>query len=327
MVKMKDKTSADKPRIGITMGDPNGIGPEIIVKSLLCSEIQEMCLPIVYGDVEVMNEAKRLVGFKNEFNIKNLSNLSIDQLGIGKANASAGGASVIYIKEAVKSALEGRLDAIVTAPISKESIHLAGFRYPGHTELLNELTDAGEVAMMFDGSEFRVVLVTIHCALSQVPKLITEERVFNTIGLTNRSLIDLFRISEPRIVVCGLNPHAGEAGAFGNEESLHIAPAVEKARRMGINVTGPMPSDTLFYMARQGRWDAVIAMYHDQGLIPFKMISFNEGVNVTLGLPIVRTSPDHGTAFDIAWKGKADPSSMISAIKLAVRLVKNKKKN
>lgn len=327
MVKMKDKTSADKPRIGITMGDPNGIGPEVIAKSLSCSEIQEICLPIVFGDNEIMNEARRLVGLTNEVVTEGISNLRFQELTIGKPDRRAGGVSISYIKEAVKNTLEGELDAIATAPISKESIHLAGFRYPGHTELLKELTDAGEVAMMFDGREFRVVLVTIHCALSQVPKLITEERVFNTIGLTNRSLIDLFRISEPRIVVCGLNPHAGEAGAFGNEESLHIAPAVEKARGMGINVTGPMPSDTLFYIARQGKWDAVIAMYHDQGLIPFKMISFNEGVNVTLGLPIIRTSPDHGTAFDIAWKGKADPSSMISAIKLAVRLVKNKKKN
>jgi 4-hydroxythreonine-4-phosphate dehydrogenase len=178
--------------------------------------------------------------------------------------------------------------------------------------------------MMFEGGRFRVVLVTIHCALSEVPRLINQGKILATIELTHESLISLFGVPEPEIVVCGLNPHAGEAGAFGNEEILHIAPAIVRAREKGIDVSGPMPADTLFYYALQGRWDAVIAMYHDQGLIPFKMVSFDEGVNVTLGLPIIRTSPDHGTAYDIAWKGKANPSSMIAAIKVAISLVKNK---
>jgi len=177
---------------------------------------------------------------------------------------------------------------------------------------------------LFEGGEFRVVLVTIHCALSEVPKLITQDRVFNAIELTHNSLVELFNIRSPKIVVCGLNPHAGESGIFGNEETEHIIPAVRRATDLGIDVTGPLPADTIFYRARKGIWDAVISMYHDQGLIPFKMLSFDDGVNVTLGLPIIRTSPDHGTAFDIAWEGKANPSSMIAAIMVAARLARNR---
>ncbi|HSE83956.1 MAG TPA: 4-hydroxythreonine-4-phosphate dehydrogenase PdxA, partial [Thermodesulfobacteriota bacterium] len=293
-------------------------------KALLCSELQDLCTPLIFGDLKIVEEAKRLAGVNNEFDVINISNFSKADLTPGRATERGGQASLEYIKEAVQFALQGRIDAVVTAPISKESIHLAGSKYPGHTEMLRDLTGASNVAMMFEGGRFRVVLVTIHCALSEVPRLITKDRVLSTIELTNESLIRLFGIKEPKIVVCGLNPHAGEAGAFGNEESLHIVPAIEEARRRGINVTGPLPADTLFYYANQGKWDAVVAMYHDQGLIPFKMLSFDDGVNVTLGLPIIRTSPDHGTAYDIAWKGKANPSSMIAAIKVAVKLVENR---
>ncbi|HEX3034279.1 MAG TPA: 4-hydroxythreonine-4-phosphate dehydrogenase PdxA [Thermodesulfobacteriota bacterium] len=315
-----------KPVIGIAMGDPNGIGAEVIVKALLCSELQGLCTPLVFGDLEIVDEAKKVAGVNSEFDIVNVANFSKSDLIPGRATRHGGEASLEYIKEAVRFALQGKVDAVVTAPISKESIHLAGSKYPGHTEMLRDLTGASNVAMMFEGGRFRVVLVTIHCALSEVPRLITKDRVLSTIELTNESLIHLFGIKEPKIVVCGLNPHAGEAGAFGNEESLHIIPAIEEARRRGINATGPLPADTLFYYANQGKWDAVVAMYHDQGLIPFKMLSFDDGVNVTLGLPIVRTSPDHGTAYDIAWKGRANPSSMIAAIKVAIRLVKNRDK-
>ncbi len=315
----------DKPIIGITMGDPNGIGAEVIVKALLCSEIQGLCTPLVFGDIKIVEGAKKLVGASNEINVINVSKLDKEGLSPGRHNRNAGEVSLLYIKEAVRFAMAGEIAAIVTAPISKESIHLAGAKYPGHTEMLQELTGAKRVAMMFEGGRFRVVLVTIHCALSTVPKLINDERILSTIELTHESLIKLFRIPEPRIVVSALNPHAGEGGAFGNEEGLHIVPAIQKAKKHGINVTGPMPADTLFYHAAKGKWDAVIAMYHDQGLIPFKMLSFDDGVNVTLGLPIIRTSPDHGTAYDIAWRGKANPSSMISAINVAVRLAKNKR--
>jgi len=324
MQESRDIKSDEKTTIGITMGDPNGIGPEIIIKSLCSSEIQRICSPVIYGDVAILNEAKRLSKINNEIKIINVTNLDKSDLSTGNPSAKGGAASILYIKEAVKHALEGVIDAIVTAPISKESIHLAGSIYPGHTEMLRDLTGAQNVAMLFEGGGFRVVLVTIHCALSEVPKLITQESVFDNIELTHNSLIELFNILCPKIVVCGLNPHAGESGIFGNEEIEHIIPAVRKAKDLGIDVTGPLPADTIFYRARQGVWDAVIAMYHDQGLIPFKMVYFNDGVNVTLGLPIVRTSPDHGTAFDIAWRGKADPSSMIAAIRVAVKLVKNR---
>lgn len=315
-----------KPIIGITMGDPNGIGAEVIVKALLCSELQNLCKPLVFGDASILEKAKDVAGVRTEINIVNIANFDITRLSPGHTDKQAGQASIAYIKEAAQYALKGKIDAIVTAPISKESIHLAGAKYPGHTEMLQEFTGAKRVAMMFEGGRFRVVLVTIHCALSDVPRLINEEKILSTIELTNEALINLFSIPEPRIVVSALNPHAGEAGAFGNEEALHIIPAINKARTKGINVTGPMPADTLFYYATQAKWDAVIAMYHDQGLIPFKMLSFDDGVNVTLGLPIIRTSPDHGTAYDIAWRGKANPSSMIAAIKVAVRLVQNKRK-
>jgi 4-hydroxythreonine-4-phosphate dehydrogenase len=313
-----------KPAIGITMGDPNGVGAEVIAKALLCSEIQNLCSPVVFGDLKILEEAKKIVGIGNEVTVISVTELERSKLSHGRPTKYSGEASLTYIKEAVRFALTGQIDAVVTAPISKEAIHLAGSKYPGHTEMLRDLTGAKNVAMMFEGGRFRVVLVTIHCALSDVPRLITEEKILSTIELTNESLLHLFGISEPKIVVSALNPHAGEAGAFGNEESLHITPAIKRAKEKGVNVMGPVPADTLFYQALQGKWDAVIAMYHDQGLIPFKMLSFDDGVNVTLGLPIIRTSPDHGTAYDIAWKGRANPSSMIAAIKVAVRLVKNK---
>jgi 4-phospho-D-threonate 3-dehydrogenase / 4-phospho-D-erythronate 3-dehydrogenase len=316
--------SHGKPKVGITMGDPSGIGAEIILKSLFCSEIQGICSPVIYGDAGILNEAKTLTGIKMELEIISVTNLDKNDLIIGNPSLKGGEASILYIREAVRHALEGRIDAIVTAPISKESIHLAGSIYPGHTEMLKDLTGARNVAMLFEGGEFRVVVVTIHCALSEVPKLITQDRVFDTIELTHNSLVELFNIPNPKIVVCGLNPHAGESGIFGSEEIEHIIPAVRKAKDLGIDVTGPLPADTVFYRARQEIWDAVIAMYHDQGLIPFKMLSFDDGVNVTLGLPIIRASPDHGTAFDIAWRGRANPSSMVAAIKVAVRLARNR---
>lgn len=313
-----------KPIIGITMGDPNGIGPEIIVQSLSNAEIQGLCESVVFGDSEIIQAAADKTGSSTNFKVENCSGFGKKDLNPGTVDKKAGLASLDYISAAVNSALARDIDAMVTAPISKESTHLAGSRYPGHTEMLQDLTSADEAVMMFEGGRFKVMLVTIHTALSEVPGLITKDKVLSTIRITYESLIDLFKIAEPKIVVCGLNPHAGESGAFGDEEINHIVPAVKQAREMGINIEGPLPADTLFYYANQGKWDAVVAMYHDQGLIPFKMVSFNEGVNITLGLPIIRTSPDHGTAYDIAWRGKADPSSMIAAIKVAALLAINK---
>lgn len=312
-----------KPIIGITMGDPNGIGPEIIVKALNGLETGKQYVPLVFGSAQVIEEAKKLTGLNVLCETADPRVFSEEDLKPGKVDRKAGEASLRYIRDAVMAAVKGEIDAVVTAPISKESTHLAGSEFPGHTEMIKELTGSENAVMMFEGGRFRVVLVTIHNAISEVPELITKERILKIISITDQSLKKQFNIPRPKLVVCGLNPHAGEAGAFGREEIDHIKPAVTEAAQEGIDVEGPLPADTLFYYANQGKWDAVIAMYHDQGLIPFKMLSFNEGVNVTLGLPIVRTSPDHGTAFDIAWKNAADPSSMIAAIKVAIRLASN----
>jgi 4-hydroxythreonine-4-phosphate dehydrogenase len=309
-----------KPVIGITMGDPNGVGPEVVSKAISSIDLKGLCDFIIFGNKKIMQKA----GCSSDAKIIECSDFVLENLEPGALDKKAGQASLEYIRSAVKSALADEIDAIVTAPISKESTHLTGSKYPGHTEMLKDLTGSNQAIMMFEGSKFKVMLVTIHEALSNVPKLISQEKVFSTINITYESLTNLFKITEPKIVVCGLNPHAGESGAFGDEEIKHIIPAVEKAKEKGINIDGPLPADTLFYHAYHGKWDAVIAMYHDQGLIPFKMISFDDGVNITLGLPIIRTSPDHGTAFDIAWKGIANPSSMTAAIKAAIELARNK---
>ncbi len=304
------------------MGDPNGVGPEVVVKTLSHPDVAGSCEIVIFGDRGIMEKAA-------DSSLPNITVIEPSEFGEGDLkpgfiDKKAGQASLDYIQAAVESAMAGNIDAVVTAPISKESTHLAGSTYPGHTEMLKDLTGAEQAVMMFEGSVFKVMLVTIHEALANVPDLITKDSVLSTIKISHDALVRLFRIAEPKIVVCGLNPHAGESGVFGREEIDHIIPAVEEAKELGIDLDGPLPADTLFYYANQGKWDAVVAMYHDQGLVPFKMISFNDGVNITLGLPIIRTSPDHGTAFDIAWKGSADPSSMVEAVKAAVRLVQNK---
>lgn len=311
-----------KPIIGITMGDPNGVGPEVTVKAISSNEIKDLCEIVIFGDTGIIEKVSD--NSITDLKIVNCSEFGVEDLKPSTLDRKSGQASLDYITTAVNAALANEIDAIVTAPISKESTHLAGSKYPGHTEMLKDLTNSDESVMMFEGQKFKVMLVTIHEALTDVPKLISKQRVLSTINLTHKSLVKLFKIEDPKIVVCGLNPHAGESGAFGNEEIDHIIPAVEEARDNGINIEGPLPADTLFYYANQGKWDAVVAMYHDQGLIPFKMVSFDDGVNITLGLPIIRTSPDHGTAFDIAWKGVSSPKSMIAAIKVAAQLAINK---
>jgi len=312
---------AKKPVIGITMGDPNGIGPEIVVKSVLSDEVLSICSPVIYGSKSVLRKAELDCGLTIDCEIRDEGNFDNLKIKPGVVDKIAGESSLFFIRKAVQDAMEKKIVAVVTAPISKESTHLAGSIYPGHTEMLKDLTNADNAVMLFEGGPFKVALVTIHSALSEVPGLITKEKVLSTICICDKDLREKYGIVEPRISVCGLNPHAGEAGAFGNEEIDEIIPALEAAVNKGINVTGPLPADTLFYRAQRGEWDLVLAMYHDQGLIPFKMLAFDTGVNVTLGLPVVRTSPDHGTAFDIAWKGIAKPTSMIEAIKAAVRLI------
>lgn len=253
---------------------------------------------------------------------------SIDLIDIGtmikglpknRPTVEGGSACTGYIKKAVELALNRQVDGIVTAPISKEALKMVGVKWPGHTEMLADLTRTKDYAMMLAGGPLKVILVTIHTALRNVPDLITRQRVLKTIRLAKKAC-DMLKIRNPRIAVAGLNPHAGEAGIFGDEEKKKIVPAMAKARKEGIPVSGPYPPDTIFHKAYKGEVDIIVCMYHDQGLIPLKMIAFDKGVNVTIGLPFVRTSPDHGTAYDIAWKGIADPSSMIEAIKLAAKL-------
>ncbi len=307
-----------KPLIGITMGDPNGIGPEVIVKALQSEEVLGICDPVIYASESVIRKAETAFGLTVNCKIEDKDKFKNLEVNEGATDRAAGESSLFYIEEVVKDALDNKIDAVVTAPISKESTHLAGSIYPGHTEMLKDLTGAEEAVMLFEGGPFKVALVTIHTALSKVPGLITKDKILTTLSVCDKDLREKFGIDNPHISVCGLNPHAGEAGAFGREEIEEIIPAVSEASGNGINVEGPFPADTLFYSANKGEWDMVLAMYHDQGLIPFKMLAFDTGVNVTLGLPIIRTSPDHGTAFDIAWKGTANPRSMVEAIKSAV---------
>lgn len=313
-----------KPKIAVTLGDPCGIGPEIVAKVVSSEETRRVCEPIIFGGKEIFSKACELISpNKNDgIEVVDCEGPGFDDLRPGEIDSEAGRQSLSAIERAVEYANSGRADAVVTAPINKKAIQLAGSPYPGHTEMLKEMTGAENAVMMFESGDFRVALVTVHCALKDVPPLVTESAVFSTISVCAAGLKERFGIESPKFVVCGLNPHAGENGEFGSEEIEHIAPAVIRASAAGLDVSGPLPADSVFYGAVEGKWDAVIAMYHDQGLAPFKMLSFYRGVNITLGLPIVRTSPDHGTAFDIAWSGMADPRSMQEAVKTAVRLAK-----
>ena len=322
-------------KIAITMGDPAGIGPEVILRALFqSSEMRDFCIPVVIGDRVVMEEAVSLSGLSVKLNIIRTPEEarhtpgSIDMIDLALLNsfqkkmptAEGGRASAAYIRKAVELAVNKQVDAMVTAPISKEALKMAGMNWPGHTEMIAELTGTKDYAMMLAGGPLRVILVTIHTALRNVPDLVTKEKVLKTIRLAKKAC-SMLGIGHPRIAVAGLNPHAGEAGIFGDEETREIVPAIEAAAREGISATGPFPPDTVFHKAYKGEVDIVVCMYHDQGLIPLKMIAFDKGVNVTIGLPIIRTSPDHGTAYDIAWSGKADPSSMIEALKLASHMI------
>jgi 4-hydroxythreonine-4-phosphate dehydrogenase len=286
------------PRIGITVGDPAGIGPEIAVKAAADLRVLEVCEPRLYGP-----HGDAVGAFTR-----------------GQVSAEAGRAAYDAIVAAVGDARAGTIDAIATAPINKEAFSLAGLPWKGHTDLLAHLTGTPRVAMMFYAEELRVVLATIHVPIADVPRLLTRELVDVIIDLTAREM-PRFGYPRPRLALAGLNPHAGEHGVIGHEDEAVLRPAVEAAAARGIAVTGPWPGDTVFGRAARGEFDAVIACYHDQGLIPVKLLAFGRAVNVTLGLPIVRTSVDHGTAFDIAGRGVADPSSLIEAVRLAARLV------
>jgi 4-hydroxythreonine-4-phosphate dehydrogenase len=309
-------------KIAITIGDPAGIGPEITLKALLSDEIKQICKPLLIGDRSVIEDAIESMGIP--FDLETIEMLSIGAIkdrnfAKCKATAESGRACVSYIKKAVELASFKIVDAVVTAPITKESLKMAGFAWRGHTEMLAELTGTKDYAMMLCGGPLRVILVTIHTALKNVPQMISKERVLKTIILAKKAC-NMMGIENYKIAVAGLNPHAGEAGIFGDEEMNIITPAIQEAEKIGISVSGPYPPDALFHRAYNGEFDIIVCMYHDQGLIPIKMIAFDKGVNITVGLPFVRTSPDHGTAYDIAWKGIASPSSMIEAIKMAAHL-------
>jgi len=302
------------------MGDAAGIGPEVIVKSVKI--ISQFCEPVLICDGAFLeSQAKKFRADISGAAIVDLNNIK-KPVRSGKVSAVAGRAAYEYIVEAVSQALVEDVSAVVTAPINKESFSRAGVNFPGHTELLAALTGTREFAMMLCGGGLRVVLVTTHAALKEVPALITQKQVLSKIGLTFDYLKNGIKISRPRIGVAGLNPHAGDGGIFGTEERKVIIPAIKAARakyRRGV-IAGPVAPDSLFYKAKRGEYDAVVCMYHDQGLVALKMEAFEEGVNVTLGLPIIRTSPDHGTAFDIAGKGRADTSSFVEAVKMAAKL-------
>jgi 4-hydroxythreonine-4-phosphate dehydrogenase len=339
-----------KVPIAITMGDAAGIGPEIIVKALGRKDLRRRALPIVVGDAATMEQALSIA--KSNLKIQpiteveqakddpalipvvDLKNIDLPRLRHGRVDPMPGKAAVEYIQKAVALAMEGRVGAVVTAPIHKEAINKAGFHYAGHTELLSHLTGTKEYCMLLAHGDFRVSHVTTHASMRNCCDRIKKERVFTVIRLTHEFLRQL-GIENPRIGVAGLNPHSGEDGLFGDEEKKEIIPAIEEARGKGWNVEGPVPPDTVFTKMKGKQYDAVVAMYHDQGHIAVKLVGFSmkpggkewdkmSGINMTLGLPIIRTSVDHGVAFGKAGEGRANPQSMVDAIKLAIQLAGKK---
>lgn len=336
MAHRNERKKADVPLLGITMGDAAGIGPEVIARSLTPPEAGLRCRCIIYGDREVfssqlgdlkLNVPFRCVESPEEaasagagVSLLHCPRFPMSRVNYGKMDARAAANAVGYIEQATAHALSSRIDALVTAPINKASIRRAGFPLDGHTNYLAEKSGVSDYAMMFVGGGLRVVLMTVHIPLAAVSEKITQPAALAKIRLTHRYLRAWFGIEEPRIAVCGLNPHAGEEEMFGKEEIERLLPAISTAESEGIAVSGPYPADTVFNRCRGGEFDVVIAMYHDQGLLPVKLLAFNDGVNITIGLPFVRTSPDHGTAYDIAGKGVAHPGSMTSAILLAAEI-------
>ena len=340
---MSDK----RPLIGISVGDPAGIGPEITAKALNENEIYEICRPLAVADLKVMEEAIRFSGLSlgtrkvekpaegayeyGTIDVLDLDNVDMSRLEYKTVAAMSGRASFEYIEKVIKLAMAGEIDATVTGPIHKEAINAAGLHYAGHTEIYADMTGTKDYSMMLTDGDFRVAHVSTHVSLREACDRVKKERVLKVIELADRTLKKI-GIAKPRIAVAGLNPHAGEHGLFGNEDDEEIYPAVEEAKKMGINTEGPIPADTVFSKMQGGQYDIAVVMYHDQGHIPTKLIGFNydekskswlsmSGVNVTLGLPIIRASVDHGVAFGKAGEGRANPESMIQAIKMAIMLI------
>lgn len=325
-----------RPCLAITLGDPAGIGPEVILKALAHAEIYEQCRPLVIGDQRILQRAAAWVGSPplafdlvtdpaagaytpGRLTLLDRHNADPATIRPGQVAAAAGAAAVDYVCTACDLALAGQVDAVVTAPLNKEAMNLAGHHFAGHTELLAERTGATKVSMLLTGPKLRVVHVSTHVALAEAIRRVTRQRVEEVIDLAHRSCVAL-GIPQPRIAVAGLNPHASEGGLFGDQEEREIVPAVQAARARGLTVSDPLPGDTVFLRATKGEFDIVVAMYHDQGHIPMKLLAFDSGVNVSIGLPIIRTSVDHGTAFDIAGTGRASEESMLAAIEVAVQM-------
>jgi len=321
------------PRIGITMGDPAGIGPEVVLKAVAEEEVRRICIPVIIGDAQLLAHTARTLDLQSGYDIVRADEpfpehsepviYHLDNIGgfiePGIESGTAGKAAGGYIEAAVELCAAGSIDAVATAPINKRALFLGGYSFPGHTEFLAHLTGAEEYAMAFVAGNLRIVLLSTHVPLAEAIRLVERDRIVKRVNLTNREL-QRWGIEKPRIAVAALNPHGAEGGLFGVEEASEIIPAIDACRRDEINVQGPFSADTVFLRASRGEFDAVVACYHDQAMIPVKCLSFGEAVNVTLGLPFIRTSVDHGTAFDIAGKGLAEHSSMVAAIKLAAEL-------
>jgi len=330
-----------KPIVGITMGDPVGVGPELVCRALASPELYRFCRPVVFGDAGVLAAAQKIAACGREIaeiqdpeaascgperiNVLSISRLKPGEFRWAQPSSATGQAMIDYITAGIDQALEGTIAALATGPINKTAMKMAGSPFHGHTELLAHRSSAAGYAMMMAGPRLRVVPATIHVPIQKVPQLIDKDLLLSTLEIMDHGLKERFGIRRPRIAVAGLNPHAGESGMFGDEETAVIEPAVSCAVNAGLDVVGPLPPDTLFYYAVDGPWGASLCMYHDQGLIPFKMIHFSDGVNTTLGLPIIRTSVDHGTAYDIAGTGKADAGSFIAAIRMAAFQAENRR--
>ena len=329
-------TDSYRPLLAITLGDPAGIGPEVILKALRHDDVYQRCRPLVIGDRQTLERAAAWVDATNltydvvtdpaagryEPGVVTLIDLATapsDGFPVGQETAAAGDTAVQCVFTACDLAIAHQVDAVVTAPLNKASMHLAGHKYPGHTELLAIRTGADKVSMLLVGPNLRVLHVSTHVALEEAIRRVTRERVEQVIDIAQQSCL-AFGIERPRIAVAGLNPHASEGGLFGDQEAREITPAIEAARARGLDVSDPQPPDTVFLKASRGGYDIVVAMYHDQGHIPMKLLAFDTGVNVSVGLPIIRTSVDHGTAFDIAGTGVAHESSMLAAIDVAIQL-------
>ncbi|GAB4247013.1 MAG: 4-hydroxythreonine-4-phosphate dehydrogenase PdxA [Deltaproteobacteria bacterium] len=320
------------PKIAITMGDPAGIGPEVVALAHATGEIFSRCRPVVYGDPAILRRAVRVTGAPLEvvpedeppgpgrIVVAARSRLDPEAVPFGRPSLPGSRAMAGYIRSAAEDVLSGRAAAVVTCPITKEGLKAAGVPFPGHTEYLANLCGGADVVMMLAGERLRVALVTIHVGLRRALELLSPALIEKTVRITDAFFRKFMGTLAPRIAVAALNPHAGEGGMFGDEEATVIVPAIDAARAAGIGATGPYPPDTIFHRAYRGEFDVVVAMTHDHGLIPLKLIHFDDGVNVTMGLPIIRTSVDHGTAYDIAGKGIANPASLLAAVRMAANM-------